>query len=191
MSAECTSSPLSTCSSVSCSFSATCRVGVVVDGVEVVVVDVGLAHGDGRPGLVQCQRVVVQDHVGGHQLGQAGHRRRLLGPRRHVDADGRDRDGSLPGGRPRERHGTGRDVHRAGQDGCRPRARAPACSAARRRKPRPRRPGGATPGGRCAAARADGAGAPVVPSNAARARGSRAARLAPARAACRAGTAPP
>ena len=44
------------------------------------------------PGLVERQRVVVQHDVGRHQLGQAGHRHRLLGAGRHVDADGRDGD---------------------------------------------------------------------------------------------------
>ncbi len=108
------------------------RVGVVVDGVVVVVVDVRLRHGDVRPRLVRRQRMVAQDDVGRHQLGQAGHRHRLLGARGHVDADGRDGDGALAGGRPRERHGLGRDLHRRGQ---RPSVTAGAGSAALRRTP--------------------------------------------------------
>ena len=77
MSAEWTRRPPSTCASGICSFSVDRRVGVVVDGGVVVVVDVGLGDRDGRSRLTRVQRVVVEDDVGRHQLGQAGHRRRL------------------------------------------------------------------------------------------------------------------
>ncbi len=92
-------------------------VGVVVDGVAVVVVDVGLGHGDRGAGIARSQRVVVQHDVGRHELGQARHRRRLLGCRRHADADGRDGDGSLARGRPRERDRVPGDADGPGQHG--------------------------------------------------------------------------
>ena len=164
------------------------RVGVVVDGGAVVVVDLGLRDRDGRARLVERQRVVVQHDIGGHQLGQAGHRRRLLRPRCHGDADGRDGDGPLACRRPRQRHGPGRDVHRPGQGGgdrgCRlGRAQPHADEGAGGDHEEEERQQEGT-----AATRGDGAGATA--RSGARARG-RAGPVLPARAANRAGTAPP
>ena len=56
------------------------------------------------PVSLHRERVVVQDDVGGHELGEAGHRDRLLGGRRLLDADGGDGDGAL---RPSSATGSG------------------------------------------------------------------------------------
>jgi len=59
--------------------------------------------GDLRPRASGRQRMVPQDHVGGHQLGHAGDRHRPGGarPGQHAAADVGGRDA---GGRPRDRH---------------------------------------------------------------------------------------
>jgi len=84
---------------------------------------VGRGHHDRRPFLARRQRMVLQDHEGGHDLGDAGDGHRGVAVSGPQGADPRDGDRRLPGRRPRKRGRLSRERTLGGEGRLQPKAR--------------------------------------------------------------------